>query len=352
MEKMEITDLLKETVKRNASDLHIIANSPPVFRINGELMPAEEYEVLKQEDTKKLIYGFLSDSQKVAFEEKKELDFSLSIPSITRFRVNVHMQRGNVEAALRTVPLQIPAIEELNLPEVVKTLINKPNGLIIVTGPTGMGKTTTLATLVDNINQEKRSLIITIEDPIEYIHTNKKGVVKQREVGEDTLSFANALKYTLRQDPDVISVGEMRDLETMSTSLTAAETGHLVLTTLHTPDAPQTIDRIIDVFPPHQQEQVKVQLAGSLQAIIAQKLLPRADQEGRILATEVLIATQAIRAVIREQKTEQIASLMQTGSQFGMHTMDKNLKELYQKGLITYEVAVNQSKNPQDFKKM
>lgn len=349
---MEIAELLREAVKRNASDLHIVANAPPVFRINGELIVSEDYPLMKSEDTKKLIYGFLSDSQKVAFEEKKELDFSLNIPKVTRFRVNVHMQRGSVEAALRVVPLAIPAIEELNLPEIVKTLINKPNGLIIITGPTGMGKTTTLASLVDRINEENKYLIITVEDPIEYIHTNKQGIVKQREVGSDTLSFANALKYTLRQDPDVISVGEMRDLETISTALTAAETGHLVLTTLHTPDAPQTIDRIIDVFPPHQQQQVKIQLAGCLQAIISQVLLPRADKEGRILATEILIATSAIRALIREQRTEQIPSSIQTGAQFGMQSMDKALKELYQKGLISYETALSQAKNPLDFKKM
>jgi len=224
--------------------------------------------------------------------------------------------------------------------------------LIIVTGPTGMGKTTTLASLVDRINQENKYLIITVEDPIEYVHSNKQGVVKQREVGSDTLSFANALKYTLRQDPDVISVGEMRDLETIATALTAAETGHLVLTTLHTPDAPQTIDRIIDVFPPHQQQQIKIQLSGCLQAIISQVLLPRADKEGRILATEILIATPAIRALIREQRTEQIPSSIQTGAQFGMQSMDKALKELYQKGLISYETALSQAKNPLDFKKM
>ena len=349
---MDISELLKEAVQRTASDLHIIANTPPVFRINGELILSQDYPILKSEDTKKLIYGFLSDSQKVAFEEKKELDFSINIPKVTRFRVNVHMQRGNVEAALRVVPLVIPAIEELNLPEIVKTLINKPNGIIIITGPTGMGKTTTLAALVDRINEENKYLIITVEDPIEYIHTNKQGVIKQREVGSDTLSFANALKYTLRQDPDVISVGEMRDLETISTALTAAETGHLVLTTLHTPDAPQTIDRIIDVFPPHQQQQIKIQLSGCLQAIISQVLLPRADKEGRILATEILVATSAIRALIRDQRTEQIPSSIQTGAQFGMQSMDKSLKELYQKGLITYETALSHAKNPLDFKKM
>jgi twitching motility protein PilT len=349
---MEIAELLKETVKRNASDLHIITNSPPVFRINGELVIVDEYPALSSEETKKLIYDFLSDTQRVTFEERKELDFSLSIPDITRFRVNVHMQRGNVEAALRTVPLKIPTIEELNLPEVVKTLINKPNGMIIVTGPTGMGKSTTLAACVERINEEKKALIITVEDPIEYIHTNKKGVLKQREVGSDTLTFANALKYTLRQDPDVISVGEMRDLETIATALTAAETGHLILTTLHTPDASQTIDRVIDVFPPHQQQQIKVQLSGCLQAIIAQLLLPRADQEGRILATEVLVATPAIRSLIREHRTEQIPSLIQTGAQYGMHSMDKSLKELYQQGLITYETAISKAKSPEDFKKL
>ena len=349
---MDIRKLLQDSIEKGASDLHIIANAPPIMRINGELVPQEEYPALSSDETKKLIYSFLSDRQRVMFEEKKEIDFSLSIPGIARFRVNVHIQRGNVEAALRTVNLRIPPLEELNLPEVVKTLISKPSGMVIVTGATGMGKTTTLASIVDRINEERRALIITIEDPVEYIHTNRKGVVKQREVGTDTLSFANALKYALRQDPDVVSVGEMRDLETISTALTAAETGHLLLTTLHTPDAPQTIDRIIDVFPPHQQRQIMVQLAGCLQGIIAQLLLPRANGEGRILATEVLIATPAIRALIREHRTDQIQSLIQTGSQYGMQTMDKSLKELYQQGLITYETALTKSKNAEDFRRL
>ena len=349
---MEIKELLQETIKRGASDLHITANAPPVLRISGELIPLDYVPALSGEETKKLIYSVLSDRQRVVFEENRELDFSLSMPRISRFRVNVHMQRGSVEAAFRVVSLHVPTFEELHLPEVVRTLASKPNGMVIVTGATGMGKTTTLAAMVEMINEERKCLIITIEDPIEYIHSNKKSLIKQREVGADTLSFANGLKFVLRQDPDVIAVGEMRDLETISTALTAAETGHLVLTTLHTPDAPQTIDRIIDVFPPHQQQQIKVQLAGCLQGIVAQQLLPRADGQGRIAACEALVCTSGIRNLIREHKTEQIPSLLQTGSQYGMKTMDRALKELYQKGVITYEIALSRAKHPADFQKL
>jgi len=349
---MEIKGLLQETINKGASDLHITANSPPVLRISGELTTLSDYPVLDGEEAKKLIYSVLSDRQRVVFEENRELDFSLSMPGISRFRVNVHKQRGNVEAAFRIVSLQIPTLKELHLPEVVRTLANKSNGMVIVTGPTGMGKTTTLAAMVEMINTERKCLIISIEDPIEYMHKNEKGIIKQREVGVDTLSFANGLKYVLRQDPDVISIGEMRDLETISTALTAAETGHLVLTTLHTPDAAQTIDRIIDVFPPHQQQQIKVQLASCLQGIIAQQLLPRTDGQGRIVACEILVCTSGIRNLIREHKTQQIPTLLQTGSQDGMLTMDKALKELYQKGMITYEVALSKVKNPSEFQNL
>lgn len=345
----DMRELLETAVKRNASDLHITEGLPPILRIDGELVPLDNHP-LTSEDTERLVYSILTDRQRVEFEEELELDFSLSIPGLSRFRVNVHRQKGNVEAAIRTVSLEIRSIEELGLPPVVASLARKPHGLVLITGPTGMGKTTTLAAMIDLINQERRCLIISIEDPIEYLHTNKRGIVKQREVGSDTHSFANALKHVLRQDPDVLCIGEMRDLETISTALTAAETGHLVLSTLHTPDASQTIDRIIDVFPPHQQQQVKVQLADSLQGIISQQLLPRADGKGRIVAVEIVVATPAIRSVVREQKTEQIPTLIQTGAQFGMVTLDKSLKELYEKGLITFQTAIEKARHPEQFK--
>ena len=348
---MEIRELLTETLKRGASDLHICVNSPPLVRINGEIVPLK-YPVLTGEDTRKLIYSVLTEKQRVEFEENLELDFSLYLPEISRFRVNIHLQKGNVEASIRVVSLTVPSWKELGLPSVVKDLALKPNGLVIITGPTGMGKTTTLASLIDLINNTKRCVIVSIEDPIEYLHENKKSVVKQREVRSDTHSFSQALRHVLRQDPDVICIGEMRDLETISTALTAAETGHLVLTTLHTPDAPQTIDRIIDVFPPHQQQEVKIQLAGCLQGIVAQLLLPKRDGKGRVLATEILIANPGIRNVIKAHKTDQIPTLIQTGSQYGMQTMDKSLKELYLKGLITYETAISFAKNPAIFKNL
>lgn len=266
---MDMRQLLEMVVKRGASDLHLTVGVPPMLRIDGELI-STDLEKLTPEDSKRLVYGILSDSQKVRFEEDLELDLSLSIKGLSRFRVNVHMQRGSVEAAFRIVPLDIRTFEELGLPPIVADLSRRPNGLVLVTGPTGVGKTTTLAAMANFINEEKRCLIITIEDPIEYLLPHKRSIIKQREVHSDTKSFASALRHVLRQDPDVILVGEMRDLETISTALTAAETGHLVLSTLHTPDAPQTIDRIIDVFPSHQQQQIKVQLASCLQGIISQ----------------------------------------------------------------------------------
>lgn len=348
---MEIKELLKVAIDRGASDLHLTEGLPPTLRIHGELVSLE-YESLTKDDTKKLIYSVLTDDQKVRFEEELELDLSLYIPGTSRFRMNVHMERGNVEAALRIVSLGIRNINELGLPPIVKDLARKPNGLVLVTGPTGMGKTTTLAAMVDLINMEKKYVIVTIEDPIEYLHQHKKSIIKQREVGTDTHSFANALKHALRQDPNVILVGEMRDLETISTAITAAETGHLVLSTLHTPDAPQTIDRLLDVFPPHQQQQIKVQLADCIQGIVAQQLLPRIDGKGRIVATEILIGTSAVRAVIREHRTEQLPTMIQTGAQYGMKTMDKSLKELYQSGVISYETATSKAKDLTEFKNL
>ncbi|MBN1917435.1 MAG: PilT/PilU family type 4a pilus ATPase [Verrucomicrobia bacterium] len=345
---MDLRDLLQQVVQYNASDLHLTEGMPPIFRIDGELRPAQ-MEALTREDTRRLIYGVLNDAQKVKFEETHELDLSLYIPGISRFRVNVHQQRGSVEAAFRVVMLQIRTIGELGLPPVVGYLAERPNGLVICTGPTGTGKTTTLAAMVEHINQRRRCMIITVEDPIEYLFKNQNAVIKQREVGADTPSFASALKYVLRQDPDVILVGEMRDLETIATAVTAAETGHLVMSTLHTPDAAQTIDRIIDVFPPHQQQQIQIQLAGCLQGIIAQQLIPRADGQGRIVSVEVLVATEAIRSCVRDHRTAQIPTMLQTGSQYGMMTMDRSLKNLYMRGLITYEEAMLRARHPQDF---
>jgi len=348
---MEIKDLLLTCIEKKASDLHITANEPPILRIDSRLHRLN-LDTLSKEDTKKMIYGVLTDPQKEKFEEAMELDFSLSLPKMDRFRVNVHIQRGSVEAAFRRVPLQIPVMEELGLPPIVTELARKPNGLVLVTGPTGMGKTTTLAAIINLINQERESLIVTIEDPIEFIFQNKKSVIKQREVYADTRTFAEALKHALRQDPNVIMVGEMRDLETISTTLTAAETGHLVLATLHTPDAPQTVERIIDVFPPHQQQQVKLQLADSLQGVVSQLLLPHASGKGLVLATEIMIGTAGVRNLIREQEIEQIPTLMQTGTQYGMRTMDKSLKELLKRGMVSLDVVLSKVKNPDEFRQL
>ena len=348
---MEIRDLLLLSIEKKASDLHLTEKEPPILRLDGKLNRTN-YSALTKEDLKKMIYSILSNTQKEILEKDLELDFSVALPGLDRFRVNVHMQRGVVEAAFRRVPLKIPSIESLGLPPIAIDLARKPNGLVLVTGPTGMGKTTTLAAIIDLINNEKECLIICIEDPIEFVHINKKSVVKQREVYTDTHSFAEALRHALRQDPNVIVVGEMRDLETISTALTAAETGHLVLATLHTPDAPQTVERIIDVFPPYQQQQVRLQLANCLQGVVSQLLLPMASGQGRVLATEIMLGTSGIRNLIREQEIEQIPTLMQTGSQYGMKTMDKSLKELYQKGLITLDAAISRVKNPEEFKQL
>ncbi len=346
---MEMKDLFKLAVEKEASDLHLAVGTPPTLRVDGDLTKTD-FPKLTPQETKRLIYSLLNEMQKKQFEENLELDFSLSVPGISRFRVNVHQQRGSTEAAFRIIHYSIPSLEELRLPEIVTSFARKDNGLILVTGPTGVGKTTTLTAMIDLINQERKCMIICIEDPVEYVHKHNKSIVKQREVYSDTKSFAEALKRALRQDPDVIVVGEMRDLETISLALTAAETGHLVLTTLHTPDAAQTIDRIIDVFPPFQQQTVKVQLAGSLKGIISQQLLPRLNDEGRVVATEILINTPAIGNLIREHKTEQIPTVIQTSSKLGMKSMDKSLKELYKQGIISYEVAMSKVKNPEEFK--
>ncbi len=345
---MEIRDLLLLCIEKKASDLHLTTKEPPILRIDGKLYRMGN-DSLSSEQLKRMIYSILNNPQKEMFERNLELDFSLALPDMDRFRANIHIQKGSVEAAFRRVPLIIPSIKELGLPPVVVDLARRPNGLVLVTGPTGMGKTTTLAAMIDLINSERECLVICIEDPIEFIHTNRKSIVKQREVYSDTHSFAEALRHALRQDPNVIVVGEMRDLETISTALTAAETGHLVLATLHTPDAPQTIERIIDVFPPFQQQQVRLQLSTSIQGVVSQLLVPGSASGGRILATEIMIATSAVRNLIREQEIEQIPTMMQTGGQYGMRTMDKSLKELFQQGLITLDTAMSKVHSPDEF---
>lgn len=342
---MHLKEILELVVNKGASDLHITIDEPPIIRVNGELIPTD-FPPLSPDDTKALIYGILNDSQKIKFEETLELDSSLYIPGISRFRVNVHQQKGCVEAAFRTIPMKIPRIDTLGLPEAAAVLARKPTGLVLITGPTGTGKSTTMAAMVDLINRERRCLIISTEDPIEYLHTNQNSIIKQREVGSDTHSFASALKHVLRQDPDVLLVGEMRDLETISTTITAAETGHLVISSLHTPDAAQTIDRLIDVFPPAQQKQVMVQLAGCLQGVMAQILLPLKDGTGRAVATEVMIGTAGVRNVIREHKTHQIPTLIQTGNQYGMHSMDYSLKQLVLSGKVKYSDVIGHVKDP------
>jgi len=348
----DITDLLKLTVEKEASDLHIVVGRPPVIRIDGILHDVDGESPLSAADTHRFIYSILTDLQKQKFEENKELDFSLSLSNVARFRVNVHFQRGSVGAAFRVITSLIRGFEELNLPtKVCEKLSRRPSGLILITGPTGSGKSTTLAAMVDLINNERECHIITIEDPIEYLHSHKKALIEQRELHEDTLSFVNSLKFVLRQDPDVIMVGEMRDLETISSALTAAETGHLVLSTLHTIDVCQTIDRIIDVFPPHQQGQVRIQMSGVIEGIMCQKLLPVASGRGRIVCIEILVATDAIRNMIREGKTHQIYAMLEAGAQYGMQTMDRALLNLHKRGKITRDLALINAKNSEEMRR-
>ncbi|NTV28918.1 MAG: type IV pilus twitching motility protein PilT [Candidatus Omnitrophica bacterium] len=346
---MEMRELLLAAIDKAASDLHLTNGMPPVLRIDGALTPLD-FPPLETDELRRLIYSVMSDTQKIQFEEEKELDFSISMTGLDRFRVNVHIQRGSTEAAFRRIPIYIPTMEELKLPPVLGSLARKINGLVLITGPTGMGKSTTMASMVQQINMERKCMIMSIEDPIEFLHVNRKSIIKQREVYRDTHSFAEALKRCLRQDPDVIVVGEMRDLETISTALTAAETGHLVLATLHTPDAAQTVERIVDVFPPYQQLQVRQQLASSLQGVVSQRLLPHVSGKGRVLACEIMVATPAIRNMIREQAVEQIPTALQTGAQFGMKPMDKSLRELLESGQIDLDTAVGNAKNVDEFR--
>lgn len=345
---MDIVTLLREAVKRRASDLHLCAGARPVLRLDGRLRSLNTAP-LEPEEVREMIMSLLNDTQKEKFDQQWELDCSLEVRDIGRFRVNVHRQRGAVEAAFRVVHDQILSFKQLGLPDIVERFCRKETGLLLITGATGSGKTTSMAAMIDYINASRPCMIITIEDPIEFIHHHKKAIIKQREILSDTHSFATALRQTLRQDPDVIAVGEMRDLETIQTALTAAETGHLVLATLHTPDVIQTIDRIIDVFPPHQQEQVRLQLAQALVGIIAQQLIPIPGDKGRVLATEVLVATPAVRQIIRSKKNEQIMTVLQTNTEEGMFSMDKSLKNLYQQGLISYDDALNKCKFPDNF---
>jgi len=347
---MELLELVNIATLRKASDIHLTVGLPPVLRINGQLIILDG-ERLMPEDTKALVYQSLNDALINILEEKGEVDSSFSSPGIGRYRLNAYKQRGSYGMALRIIPLDIPTVEELGLPAVAKELARLPRGLVLVTGPTGSGKSTTLATMIDQINNERNSHILTLEDPIEYLHRHKKSIVNQREIGTDSLSFSSSLRAALRQDPDVILVGEMRDLETISIALTAAETGHLVLSTLHTNGAAKTIDRIIDVFPPHQQQQVRVQFSSAIQAIISQQLLPKADDSGRVAAFEVMVATSAIRNLIREDKVHQIDTAIQTGAKYQMQTMDNSLLELYKKGIITKETALMQATNQENIKK-
>lgn len=344
--------LLKVMVEKGASDLHITTGSPPQLRIDGSLVPLK-MPPLTAAETKQLCYSILTDAQKHKFEEEMELDLSFGVKGLSRFRANIFMQRGAVAGAFRAIPFKILSFEELGLPPVVNELAEKPRGLILVTGPTGCGKSTTLASILDKINSERHEHIVTIEDPIEYLHPHKKCIVNQREVGADTKSFKAALKYILRQDPDVILIGEMRDLETVESALTIAETGHLVFATLHTNSAVQTINRIIDVFPPYQQPQVRAQLSFVLEGILCQALIPKASGSGRVLAVEVLVPNPAIRNLIREEKIHQIYSQMQVGqAKFGMQTMNQSLFSLYSRRLITLEDAMAYSPDLDEFRQM
>jgi len=342
---LSVQELLKIAGENKASDIHLTVESPPVLRIDGSMVQLQA-EKLSRTDLEVFALSLMNDLQAKLFAERGELDISYSIPGIGRYRVNAFRQRGSIGVVIRLIPFVIPSPESLGLPPVSTELACLNKGLVLVTGPTGSGKSTTLASLVDYINRTRSCHIVTIEDPIEYLHRHNLSLVNQREVGNDTLSFTNALRAVLRQDPDVILVGEMRDLETIATAITAAETGHLVLSTLHTNDATQSVDRMIDVFPPHQQQQIRVQLADVIQGILSQQLFSRADKKGRVAAIEVLLATPAVRSLIREGKTHQLQTVIQTNAKLGMQTMDKAILDLVQKGLITYEVAVEKLKSP------
>jgi twitching motility protein PilT len=342
-----IDDLLEQMVALGASDLHITVGSPPAFRVRGHIARAEGFEAFTADDTRALLYRILSSEQQKHFELNRQLDFAYSMPGLARFRVNIYFQREAIGAAFRLIPQEIKTMEELGLPPSLHALTEKPRGIVLVTGPTGSGKSTTLAAIIDEINRTRAEHILTVEDPIEFVHRHKRCIVNQREIGPDATSFADALKAALRQDPDVILVGEMRDLETISTALTAAETGHLVFGTLHTQSAPSTIDRIIDVFPPAQQEQVRIMIANSLQAVVTQTLLPTADGQGRVAALEILFPDDAVRNLIRQAKIEQVYSVMQTNTARGMQTMEQALADLTLRRVVSLDDALTRSSRPE-----
>jgi len=351
LEDLHIDELLHTVVDTNASDLHICNESEPVIRVDGQLLRLN-YQKFTPNILQRMLYDILSDEQIHRFESTLELDFSYALPRRARFRVNIYRDRGACASAFRLISDRIPTVRDLNLPPILEQITEKPRGLVLVTGPTGSGKSTSLAAMIDYINSNRGVHIITVEDPIEYLHRHKLSLVNQRELGGDTKSFANALRAVLREDPDVLLVGEMRDLETIQLAITAAETGHLVFATLHTNNAAESIDRIIDVFPPGQQDQIRIQLANNIQAIISQQLMPRASGPGRVPATEIMVATPAIRNLIRENKTHQIPSMIQTSAQFGMMSMDQCLRDLYMKGHVKLEEVMSRALNVDELKKM
>jgi twitching motility protein PilT len=349
---MDFAAVLTRMVEVRASDVHLSPGFPPAVRVRGRIVPIEGYPKLTPQETREVVYSILNDAQRKRFENNQQLDFAYSIPGVARFRVNCFFQRGSISAAFRLIPHAIEGLDTLGLPQVLEEFTRKQRGFVLITGPTGSGKSTTLASMVDMINAEREEHILTIEDPIEFLHSHKKCIVNQREIGADAPDFAVALKAALREDPDVILVGEMRDLETISTALTAAETGHLVFATLHTQSTAQTVDRIIDVFPSEQQHQVRMQLSISLQGIVTQQLLPTADGSSRIVACEVLVPTPAVRNLIREGKTHQIYSALQTSGSTGMQTMDSHLAQLVRMGKITRSLAEQRASVPEELKRI
>ena len=349
--ELDFAEVLLQVMERNASDLHLTAGSPPMIRQHGKLY-ALDYPRLTPQTTREIVYSILTNDQRQKLETEWQIDLAYSIPGRARFRVNAYFQRASLSAAFRLIPHDMPSLGELGLPPVIKDFTKKPRGFVLVTGPTGSGKSTTLAAMLDLINEVRHEHILTIEDPIEFLHRHKRCIINQRELGADAQTFGLGLKAALRQDPDVILVGEMRDLETISTALTAAETGHLVFATLHTQDTAQTVDRIVDVFPPEQQQQVRVQLSVALEGIVTQQLLPKADGQGRLCACEILVPTPAVRNLIREGKTHQIYSALQTGGQFGMQTMDAALAQLVREHKITRELAESRSSAPEELRRL
>lgn len=347
-----LASFLESVIELNGSDLHLTSGLPPMIRVHGDLRPLKGFRKLFPQDLQTMIYSILTQRQRERFENDLELDVSYSLPGKARFRVNVFQQRDAVGSVMRLIPFEIKNLDDLGLPATVKEFAKMRRGLVLVTGVTGSGKSTTLAGLIDIVNSSRPEHIMTVEDPIEFLHRHKMAIVNQREVGTDTYGFANALKHVLRQDPDVILVGELRDLETISMALSAAETGHLVFATLHTQDAPQSVDRVIDVFPPHQQEQIRVQLAGTIAGIVSQQLLPTTDGKGRAVAAEVLVATPAVRNLIREGKTHQIYTSMQAGGKFGMQVMDQHLAELVKKGKVSYDMGLERCHHVEEYNRL